>query len=65
MPRYDRNNGVRVLYPKIDKIYTNITQDIRDRFQRLSKEQGMSESEYLRLLIDIEIDKVKFYVPKN
>lgn len=62
MPRYDRNNGVRVLYPKTEVIQINVTDDIRTRFLGLCVDTGLGCAEYIRLLINLEVDKVLFYV---
>jgi len=68
MPRYDRNNGVRVLYPKTEILQVFLTPDIKERWLKLVDEDPRfsCSSEYIRFVLDLEIDKVKFYVkPKN
>lgn len=63
MPRYDRNNGVRVLYPKTEIVQVYLEPKIKELWLDLVEEKGFeSSSEYIRLLIDVELDKVMYYV---
>jgi len=62
MPRYDRNNGVRVLYPKTEIIQVSLTPAIKDAWLRHCEETGIPSAEYVRLLMDLEIDRVLFRV---
>ena len=65
MPRYDRDNGVRVLYPKTEVMQINVTPVIGDAWLKLCERTGISCSDYIRLLIDLEIDKVLFRVESS
>ncbi len=65
VPRYDRNNGVLVLYPKTEILEANVTADIRERWLGLCAQTGLGSSEYVRLLIDLEIDGMLFSVERE
>ena len=65
MPRNPDNIGSRVLYPKCEFIYTQLTEDIYERFMDVVEESPFNRSEYVRHLIELELDKVKYYVPER
>lgn len=63
MPRYDRNNGARVLYPKTEKVTTMLAPELAEAVDAYWRRAGFaSRSEWMRLLIDVEMDKVLFRV---